>query len=239
MRSSKRLGWFALGCAVLFIALTIAVELRLTDGVDLTLTRLVQAVDWGPLTFWFSITDQSDGLRQVGLAGTVILVVFVLDRRLGIAALLCTASDVAWWVLDLLIRRPRPDGHLVHVVRHAPGGGYPSGHVVFYLWAVVLLALATAWKLPARLRFLPWLIAGIVLAVVCVGRIDFGEHWASDVAGGLLLGGGWMLAVIAATGWWRRLENPGSMTPGLPSSGPTGRTRRSGRPARGSQARQA
>ncbi len=223
------LGWTAAGLAALFVVLTIAVQVGVTIGADLALTRLVQSVNWSPLQIAFSFTDQWDGPRQVVLALLAILFIFVLNRRLAMAALLSTGSDAAWWVTELLTARPRPDPHLVHVVRHASGGSYPSGHVVFYLWALALLAASLSARLPVRLRPLPWLLATIVLAVICIGRIDYGEHWPSDVAGGLALGGAWVLAVIAAMAAFRRR--------GWPSFGPIARMRTSARPGRGSQAR--
>ncbi len=108
----------------------------------------------------------------LGLAA--VLIVFTLDRRLGILAMFCTGSDLAWYLLEQLIGRPRPDSQLVHVVRHASGGAYPSGHAVYYLWALVMLALALSRRLPARIRFLPWLVACVTMLLVCLGRIVYG-----------------------------------------------------------------
>jgi undecaprenyl-diphosphatase len=192
----RLLGGGALLLAALFAAMTAVVLMGLTNAVDLALTRALQAVDWGPLQPAFSISDLWDGPRQVAIGLGVILIVFLLDRALGLAALLCAGSDGAWYLVELLTARPRPDGHLVHVVRHAAGGGYPSGHVVFYFWALVMIALALGIRLPRRVRFLPWVVAVAALAVVCLGRVVFGEHWPTDVAGGLLLGGAWILGVL-------------------------------------------
>lgn len=208
----------ALLLGVSFVALTALVLMGVTNGEDLAGTRALQAVDWGPLQPAFSISDQWDGLRQLLIGLLVIVVVFALNRALGLAALLCAGSDGAWYLLELLTARPRPDAHLVHVVRHADGGGYPSGHVVFYFWALVMIAVALAARLPRRLRFLPGIGAVAALSTVCVGRVVYGEHWPSDVAAGLLLGGAWILGVL-----WLSSS---------PSSAPNARRRRSGTPAR-------
>jgi membrane-associated phospholipid phosphatase len=193
---TRLLAGVALLLGILFATLTAVVLMGWTYGVDLADTRSLQAVDWGPLQPAFSISDQWDGLRQVSIGVSVILVVFALDRRLGVAALLCAGSGGAWYLLELVTARPRPDAHLVHVVRHAAGGGYPSGHVVFYFWAFVMIAVALAMRLPRRLRFLPGVVAVAALSIVCLGRVVFGEHWPTDVAGGLLLGGAWILGVL-------------------------------------------
>jgi undecaprenyl-diphosphatase len=202
----RLLGASALLLAALFVALTTVVLMGFTNGVDLALTRGLQAVDWGPLqpTFW--ITDEWDGPRQVALGLSVVVIVFALDRGLGLTALLCAGSGALWYVIELLTARPRPSEHLVHVVRHASGGGYPSGHVVFYFWTLVMIALALAIRLPRGLRFLPAVGAVAGLSIICLGRVVYGEHWPSDVAGGLLLGGAWILGVFWLQRAWGLLR---------------------------------
>jgi undecaprenyl-diphosphatase len=213
----------AAALAVLFVILTAAVVAGLTNRTDLVLTRDLQSLPWGPLQPAFALADQWDGLRQVILGLLVVLAVFALDRRLGVLALFCPVSDALWYLLELVIARPRPDGHLVHVVRHAAGGTYPSGHAVYYFWALLMLALAITPRLPRLLRPLPWLLAAMTLALVCVGRIEYGEHWPSDVLGGLLLGGAWTLAVLAIggsfspSGRWRTSAAPGIRSQGRPA----------------------
>jgi membrane-associated phospholipid phosphatase len=49
-----------------------------------------------------------------------------------------------------------------------------------------------------------WIIAAFVLLAVCIGRIYLGEHWPSDVVGGLALGLGWTALALS----WRWLSNP-------------------------------
>jgi membrane-associated phospholipid phosphatase len=49
-----------------------------------------------------------------------------------------------------------------------------------------------------------WVIAALVLVAVCIGRIYLGEHWPSDIAGGLALGLGWTSLALS----WRWLSNP-------------------------------
>jgi membrane-associated phospholipid phosphatase len=191
---------------MLFLLLTAAVVAGWTSGVDLLLTRDVQSMPWGPLQPALALADQWDGVRQMILAATVLLIVFAFDRRLGVQAVLCCGSGWAWYVLELWIGRPRPDSHLVHVVRHAGGSGYPSGHVIFYCWALAILALAISARLPRRIRFLPWVVAALALGVVSVGRIVYGEHWPSDVLGGLLLGSAWVLAVMYFGERWRQRQ---------------------------------
>ena len=94
----------------------------------------------------------------------------------------------------MFVHRPRPDPALVHVIRHTDGWSFPSGHVIFFTWFVAyLLLILVRPHLPRRALIAGWVIAGIGLAFVAIGRIYTGEHWPSDVVAGLLLGGGWTL----------------------------------------------
>jgi len=111
-------------------------------------------------------------------------------------------SSTIYYVTQLETRRPRPDAHLVHVLRHTTQGSYPSGHAVFFTWLAILvpLALRPVWRGW-------WLLAAglaLVLVVAVVGRLVVGEHWPSDVLGGLLLGLGWSLLALGV----RRLSEP-------------------------------
>jgi membrane-associated phospholipid phosphatase len=78
---------------------------------------------------------------------------------------------------------------LVHVSKALIGNGFPSGHV---FGAVVFYGLLTGVALR-RVRWMPVrLLApalGIsIVAMAAVARVYLGEHWPSDVLGGLLLG---------------------------------------------------
>lgn len=70
---------------------------------------------------------------------------------------------------------------------------YPSGHTA----RAVFIAIV-AWLLLGRKRWLAVALAGYVV-VVAVGKMYLGEHWLSDVIGGLLLGSGLGLLTIPLT----------------------------------------
>jgi membrane-associated phospholipid phosphatase len=49
-----------------------------------------------------------------------------------------------------------------------------------------------------------WAAAALSLATVCIARIYLGEHWPSDVIGGLALGLGFTCVALSV----RALSNP-------------------------------
>ena len=73
------------------------------------------------------------------------------------------------------------------------------------MWASLVLVLCLAWGELPRVA-LGGVAAGAVLVVTvgCLGRVYLGEHWPSDVIGGLALGLGWTSLAVGV----RRLSDP-------------------------------
>jgi len=91
------------------------------------------------------------------------------------------------------------------VIRHTGSSSYPSGHVAFFSWFLVMLIICLAMgRLPKPVVGVLWILAAVVLAIVCIARIYLGEHWPSDVIGGLALGLGFTSIALSV----RLLSNP-------------------------------
>ncbi|QBD74608.1 phosphatase PAP2 family protein [Ktedonosporobacter rubrisoli] len=94
--------------------------------------------------------------------------------------------------LRSLIKRPRPENQQKLAQQHKEKHGFPSGHVTtavtFWGWVFVIGRALTAKQSASRriILYLPW---GAIAAIGPM-RIYIGKHWASDVVGGYLLGGG-------------------------------------------------
>ncbi|MEP7104580.1 MAG: phosphatase PAP2 family protein [Chloroflexota bacterium] len=172
---------------------------------DVPLERSIQAVPWGPLTRVFGWLDWLEGSRQLfaGLAA-VALVAVVNWRRAPLIAVGALAGPI-YSITQGIIQRPRPPADLVNVVRHTGSFSFPSGHVVFFSWVLVLLIVCLGWgRLSRPLLAVAGVAAAVVLVMACVGRIYLGEHWPSDVLGGLALGLGWTGLALSV----RLLSNP-------------------------------
>ena len=75
---------------------------------------------------------------------------------------------------------------------------YPSGHAgrAAFVSALLLLFTAKAKKLSQTQKVFIYSIIGIYDIIMFTSRIYLGEHWLTDVVGGIFLGGG--LGIITA-----------------------------------------
>jgi membrane-associated phospholipid phosphatase len=122
------------------------------------------------------------------------------ERRLAIAGGLALVAVTAVEVLlKVGLHHPGPPGPprtlVVWGLGAGPslGGSYPSGHAC----RAIVLAATTA--MVVRRRWVTVLLAGWV-AVVIATRVYLGEHWTSDVLGGVVLG--LVGACALRVGWW-------------------------------------
>lgn len=176
---------------------------------DVPLHRAVQALPWGPLVPAFELVDYFEGVRQVALGVAGLVAVLLFNRRAVPLAVVLAFSGAVYTLTEELVMRPRPDPGLVHVIRHTNGFSYPSGHAVFFTWFMPLLLLCVVRPhLPRVFEVAGWVLAVVVLALACVGRVYIGEHWPSDVLGGLALGLAWTCLAFSL----RPLSDPALLT---------------------------
>jgi len=172
---------------------------------DVPIERWIQSINWGPLVQVFAALDWIEGTRQqlLGVAG--ILLVAAVNWRAVPLVIVAALSGGIYTLTATFIDRPRPSADLVQVIRHTGASSYPSGHVAFFSWFLILLILCLAvGRLPKTMLAGLWGIATIVLLAVCIGRVYMGEHWPSDIVGGLALGLGWTSLALSV----RVLSNP-------------------------------
>lgn len=183
-------------CGAGFILTTIENVFGVFAAQDITLERAVQSISWGPLAALMDFTNSLGGIRQVILGAVILAVTFVFNRRGGLLLAMGGLASGIDQVVKVLIHEPRPLASVVHVLEKANGYSYPSGHAVFYTWVYLLLAVAIAPRLRARLRPYLFLLAAVLIFFACLGRVYAGAHWPSDVLGGFFLGAAWSFFLL-------------------------------------------
>jgi membrane-associated phospholipid phosphatase len=135
----------------------------------------------------------------VGAVGLALTAAFLLRRRV-VDALFIAASIGGYAALTLVVKhvvqRQRPVAFF-----RVPESGYsfPSGHTfgaTCLAAAVGYLLWRSRWHIGAKAALTAMLVA--MVALVGASRLVLGVHYPTDVLGGLLLGGAWMAALVAA-----------------------------------------
>jgi len=193
----KWLGPTALVMFILFALDTYLVtEGVLTRPFDVPITTFVQSINFGPVTYVLQLINASAGIWQVLIGVVAIVALFVFDRRAGWLMLIGSISSLLDNVIKLVISRQRPAADLVHILVPATGFSYPSGHAVFFTWMSFMLAASIAPRVRPAVRPVLWVLAIVVIVLTCLARVWAGDHWPSDVIGGMLLGAGWSAFVL-------------------------------------------
>ena len=107
--------------------------------------------------------------------------------------------------LKMAINRPRPTPDLVTIYLPQTGKSFPSGHAFFAIFILGMLAYLTITRLSKPgMRLFTLLVFLIIIIWVGASRIYLGAHWTSDVVGGYIVGG-WFLVVLI---WLYRTLKP-------------------------------
>lgn len=120
----------------------------------------------------------------------------------------CWMSGLVRSALKQVVNRPRPNPWLVQVGTQTKGKSFPSGHVASSVcvwgWVFALGLLAKKKAQPGR----NVLLGSTAMFVAFTGpaRVYLGDHWATDVLGGYLFGGGWLSLSLYLYLRWRERE---------------------------------
>jgi membrane-associated phospholipid phosphatase len=191
--------WLGPTALVVFVLFAIDTYLVVANDVlpfDVPIARFVQGLNWGPVVYPMELINASAGIWQVLIGAVAVVALFILERRAGWLMLIGSISSLLDNIIKLIISRQRPPADLVHILSPATGFSYPSGHAVFFTWMSFMLAVSIAPKIRPTFRPILWSLAALVIVLTCISRVWAGDHWPSDVLGGVLLGVGWSAFVL-------------------------------------------
>jgi membrane-associated phospholipid phosphatase len=199
---------YLLGAAVALAVVLIAVGWVLSkvvhdDGIgraDSALSRwLAGRRGGGDLDEVTAVTSGIGGTLTITIMAVVAVAAAALVWRRWREPMLvavAVAGEVAIFLaVTLAVDRQRPP--VRHLDEAPPTSSFPSGHTAatLVLWGA-LAVLASERARSALVRNLLLILAVVLPLLVAVSRLYRGMHYLSDVLGGLLLGGVWLLVAV-------------------------------------------
>jgi undecaprenyl-diphosphatase len=181
---------------------------RLADALDGAVAGRRWAVDALQAVSWLA---RPPFLAAV-VGGVGVHLVRRRQRRLAWFVVLTAAGGgLLTTGVKLVVDRPRPV--VDHPVATALGDSFPSGHALGSVVIYGALLLVFLPLVPHARRRAVVHAATVVVVAVGASRLLLGVHFLSDVLGGWLLGGAWLLGSVAVFEAWRRDEGEPDVDP--------------------------
>ncbi|HEX8303592.1 MAG TPA: phosphatase PAP2 family protein [Jatrophihabitans sp.] len=162
------------------------------------------------IRFWRVVSAVGGPTSWRVLTAVTAVVLFWRRRRQPAALVAVTMAGAAMLSggTKALVGRPRPV--VAVVVDRAPGKSFPSGHALTSFVAAGRLVLLLWPACSARQRVLLLGTATVLVTAIGFSRLALGVHFLTDVLGGWLMGGLWLIGSrrlvgrFARSGPWRR-----------------------------------
>jgi membrane-associated phospholipid phosphatase len=172
---------------------------------DLAISHAVQAhpSSWLDTTLgavsWTGFPPESNILF-----GLIVVALALFGSRWAalMQALAAVGSGGLYLLLQQMVGQARPSSELIRSAGQLQFSGFPSGHLATFTAVFGFLAYLGYRRFRQSDRgWLPIAVVGCFLGLMCLARIYSGQHWASDVVAGVLLGGLWLAVVIRVYCW--------------------------------------
>lgn len=154
------------------------------------------------------VTALGSGAVYAGFAPLAlgVLVWRGLRREAASLAICLGGAALLNFLLKNLFERARPD---MFKVISVTGYSFPSGHAMVSLCFYGMLAYLLCRHLPRLTpQILVYCLTAALVTVIGFSRIYLGVHYPSDVLGGYIAGGTWLLFCVSLLWWWE-IENSG------------------------------
>ncbi|GHC67022.1 phosphatase PAP2 family protein [Limoniibacter endophyticus] len=213
-RSTSLTGPLVIGAAICFIAFLILSQLINPDEpfpVDQQLILAFRSatdanIAIGPSWLQEAVRDVT-ALGSSTLLCFVYLVALYFLGRLGrvpdaiFLTLAVAGGQFLSTLLKLIVARPRPD--ILEPLMAVHSASFPSSHammsIVLYLTLASILA-GIVGQMRVRIAFFS--LAFLITFAIGISRLYLGVHWPSDVLGGWIAGGGWVLLCWLLRRWY-------------------------------------
>lgn len=144
---------------------------------------------------WFTGIGSTAALLAVSAVATGFLLALARDRLVLPLWLSIAGAELTTWTAKFVIDRPRPD-FLAKVTALSPS--FPSAHATGAIAVYGFIAYVLAREpRSAGHRFALGYWSAVLVLLIAFSRVFLSVHYASDVLGGLLVGGCWLLLGIA------------------------------------------
>jgi undecaprenyl-diphosphatase len=149
-------------------------------------TELVVAV-----FVWITIVGSDPTLTSTVVIATGLLWTDMRARFIGPLWLTFLGAETTTWAAKYLIDRHRP--HFIAAVT-ASSPSFPSGHATASIATYGFLGYVIARALPKRqARYWVAFLISVLILTIGFSRIFLSLHYPTDVVGGFLLGGTWLI----------------------------------------------
>ncbi len=170
---------------IIFILLSLAVSVRITNNVDETI--LNQLHGFGGR--WLQGITILGGTYFLIVASLLIILILLLKKQLTQAFLFSCAlvmALISYQTVKELVARPRPDiiSPSAETLPFLSIYSYPSGHTVGSMTFFLGISLFVLKRDLSLKNVLPFFI---LPTLVGLGQVSIGEHYISDVIGGIFL----------------------------------------------------
>ena len=192
MRDKRIVIYFITGLTAGFLLLVVYVHFLPTSWIDIEFSEEMQE-HRNPLldtamkvVSWFGV--RSVAISMVGLTGLVFW--FLHYRRETYFILLTLTSSLLVYGIKVAVGRPRPTEDLVQIIQQAQHQSFPSGHTVFYLvfFGFITFLMYRLQRFPKPIRVIIGVVSLSLIFSIPFSRVYLGDHWLTDVLGGIFLG---------------------------------------------------
>src|SRR5215218_2347043 len=162
-----------------------------------------RTADLNTLTRWTTWLSETITVTVLAVVTVAITALVWRQWREPMLVAVAVAGEVAIFLaITLLVDRRRPP--VSHLDQAPPTSSFPSGHTAAAICLYGALAvLASQRARSALVRGLTLTLAVLIPLAVAAARVYRGTHYLTDVVGGILLGGAWLLATVLGIrlGW--------------------------------------